>query len=561
MITSVAIENFKAIRERVAFDLKPITLLFGPNSSGKSSVIHALHYAREVFERYNLDPDQTVVGGKFIDLGGFSTLVHGHDVSRSLLLRFDLKITWDQLWPIVDVFDRLSDFSLTTVLETLCVGLKTAAVTVEIAYSAFHKRVYVRRYEVELDGRLFAEIRHDPDSKSTAVTTLDLSHPVLLRPRHEATKEASKEELEALAELHDDIDRPVLDFCLEEVRPLFPFTGSGTFPLEHQEDALPDFDSILRFVTGPSPEREEGQEARPSYQREGILEELALGLTQMIVGPGRFLRLLLQEMCYLGPLRETLPRNFSPVRYPDPSRWANGFAAWDLLYTDLELARRVSDWVSGQDSLGLGYTIQTKQYKELPLDSPLMVLLQSDRAFDELEDIQRRIAEIPTKIAFTLVEDRTNIEVLPQDVGVGISQLIPVVVLAVKDDIGLATVEQPELHVHPAVQVRLGDLFIRQVASSPTRQFLLETHSEHLLLRLLRRIRETKEGELPQGHPGLKPEQLSVVYVEPGDEQARVEGHQSPPAVRLRHLRIDETGEFMDRWPKGFFEERAEELF
>src|SRR5207245_996145 len=104
-------------------------------------------------------------------------------------------------------------------------------------------------------------------------------------------------------------------------------------------------------------------------------------------------------------------------------------------------------------------------------------------------------------------------------------------------------------------------LFIRQVTSSPGRQFLLETHSEHLLLRLLRRIRETTEGELPQGHPGLKPEQISVVYVEPGDEQDRLEGDQRPPAVRLRHLRIDETGECLDRWPRGFFEERAEELF
>ena len=66
MITSIAIENFKAIRDRVTFDLKPITLLFGPNSAGKSSILHALHYAREVFERHNLDADRTVAGGKTI---------------------------------------------------------------------------------------------------------------------------------------------------------------------------------------------------------------------------------------------------------------------------------------------------------------------------------------------------------------------------------------------------------------------------------------------------------------------------------------------------------------
>jgi hypothetical protein len=557
MLTSIAIENFKAIRERVSFELKPITLLFGPNSSGKSSIIHALHYAREVFERHNLDPDQTVVGGKFIDLGGFRTLVHGHDVSKPVVFRFDLGLKF-VLFPYVETFDRLSEF-VGVLVENLYTMFSSAAVTLEIAYSSFHDRVYVRRYEVELDGRVFAEIRHDPDRKTTAISRLDLTHPVLLRPRHWTDADSTEDYIASLVEVCGDLDRPVIETALEEVRPLLPFTGDRSIPLEYQEDALPNFDGVLRLVTEPPPQPEEG-DTRPAYQREGLLEELVLGLTQMISGPGRHLRSVLQEMCYLGPLRETLPRNFVPVRYPDPSRWSNGYAAWDLIYTDLELARRVSDWMSGQDSLGLGYTIQVKQYKELALDSPLMVLLHSDRAFDELEDIRRRIAELPTRTAVTLVEEGTNIEVLPQDVGVGISQLIPVVVLAVDENISLAAVEQPELHVHPAVQVRLGDLFIRQITAAPARRFLLETHSEHLLLRLLRRIRETWEGELPPELPGLRPEQVSVVYVEPGDEQA-VEGGQRPAAVSLRHLRIDETGEFMDRWPKGFFEERAEELF
>ena len=42
MITGIAIENFKAIRDRVAFELKPITLLFGPNSSGKTSILQLI---------------------------------------------------------------------------------------------------------------------------------------------------------------------------------------------------------------------------------------------------------------------------------------------------------------------------------------------------------------------------------------------------------------------------------------------------------------------------------------------------------------------------------------
>jgi AAA15 family ATPase/GTPase len=52
MITGISIENFKGIRDRVKLDFRPITLLFGAKSAGKSTVLHALHYARDVFERH-----------------------------------------------------------------------------------------------------------------------------------------------------------------------------------------------------------------------------------------------------------------------------------------------------------------------------------------------------------------------------------------------------------------------------------------------------------------------------------------------------------------------------
>ena len=67
---------------------------------------------------------------------------------------------------------------------------------------------------------------------------------------------------------------------------------------------------------------------------------------------------------------------------------------------------------------------------------------------------------------------------------------------------------------------------------------------------MLRRIRETTEGELPASVKGLSPEHLAIYFVE-----------RSADGVKAKRLRIDETGEFIDKWPKGFFRERAEELF
>lgn len=61
----------------------------------------------------------------------------------------------------------------------------------------------------------------------------------------------------------------------------------------------------------------------------------------------------------------------------------------------------------------------------------------------------------------------------------------------------LIAIEQPELHIHPRLQAAIGDLFVESIQKNGHR-FIIETHSEHLILRLLRRIRETEKGKLRQ---------------------------------------------------------------
>jgi hypothetical protein len=150
------------------------------------------------------------------------------------------------------------------------------------------------------------------------------------------------------------------------------------------------------------------------------------------------------------------------------------------------------------------------------------------------------LKEAPKSTEIKLVETRSGLRLDPSDVGVGISQVLPIVVGAVAPGGSVVAIEQPELHIHPAMQVALGDLFIEGVAKRGM-SFLIETHSEHLMLRLLRRIRETTEGELPPGGVELRPDDVSVVYVQSGAK-----------GVEMLPLPIDETGEFSTKWPKGF---------
>jgi AAA15 family ATPase/GTPase len=69
-IASFEIKNFKGINEHgININFAPITMLFGPNNAGKSTVIQALHLAREIFCHNNLDPDKVEDGGDCVDLG------------------------------------------------------------------------------------------------------------------------------------------------------------------------------------------------------------------------------------------------------------------------------------------------------------------------------------------------------------------------------------------------------------------------------------------------------------------------------------------------------------
>ena len=122
---------------------------------------------------------------------------------------------------------------------------------------------------------------------------------------------------------------------------------------------------------------------------------------------------------------------------------------------------------------------------------------------------------------------------------------MPLVVAALSRNKGLIACEQPELHVHPRIQVSIGDLLTQSGSSS---NFLIETHSEHLILRLRKRVRQTTKNELPEGLKPVKKDDISIVYFEP-----------SPDGVIAKRIKLDEDGEFMSKWPQGFFSERRGE--
>jgi hypothetical protein len=544
-ISSITIENFKGIKEPVRVDFKPITLLFGPNSAGKSTIVQALHYALEIFERNNLDPDRTSIGGKAVDLGGFETLVYNHDVSKSICLKIELDLQDEDLPQYFDGYEDmgLSQFSDKQIGE-IPMRAESAAVEVSIKWSIQLNRPVLFRYKVDLNGDHLATIETTDDGKQVFLSKINPINPVFLEnispdvakdiiERFFVEESAAEENFEKLGPI---LPALMMNFKMEKgvaglTQPI-GVAGTGT--------AMPLWGRVLEFH-GPV-----WADDTDHIDKGNLL----MCLSALIVGPGELIRDGLKKMCYIGPIREVPPRNFTPEKSPDTSRWASGLKGWDILYTaEKEFVTRLNRWLNQGDRLNAGYSIEVKRFREIGEDDPISVFINEGFGLEEMDIIQTRMNEIPVKSRVSIREEKTGIELMPQDLGIGISQTLPVIIGALHIKEGLLAIEQPELHIHPALQVALGDLFISRSRDSQV-CFLLETHSEHLMLRFLRRIRETDEGNLPPGKDPLRPDQLAVYYVEQGKT-----------GVSAIPIRISEDGEFIDHWPKGFFSERAEELF
>jgi len=559
-LTRIEIENFKGIGARQSIELKPITLLFGPNSAGKSTILQALHYLREILERGNVDPDRTIAGG-LIDLGGFATLVHDHELHRTVTLKVVLDLSDEQGAEGLPLNSGLSlgEPEFAELPMRYLVGesteyqdyaiVKEVGLQVAIRWSELEQAPYVARLEIEMDGERVAAILSPPSEGRAQLTEFNFKHPLLQR----VVDPEDIEELEA--ETSSPLEDEIWTLAREAAADRTAFRDSDEnlrISVGTEIGALPRLDrDLVLGIRDPNVKKAELEE------RTARVNGLRALLSEMILGPARLIRDYLAQMTYIGPLRDIPARGYRPQVSPDETRWSQGLAAWDLLYNDRrgDLMDEVNSWLSGEERLRTSYRLERVEFKEILVPSAMHQMFERGLDEDDIGELQELYLSLSTRTEIALRDFEKGILVAPGDVGVGISQMVPVVVGALRKQDGILAIEQPELHVHPAIQVGLGDLFIAAAVGDPDKlsarkSLIIETHSEHIMLRLLRRVREKSDDELPPGTLGLTPEDLSVIYVENG-----VEG------VQFRPLRVGPDGDFMDRWPDGFFEERAEELF
>ena len=227
----------------------------------------------------------------------------------------------------------------------------------------------------------------------------------------------------------------------------------------------------------------------------------------------------LDDLYYLGPLR-VYPNRI----YVRSSGQPNDVGRTGESVVDAILLSRERGEIIGQDSDSTIEKYVAEWLKRLGLVYDFRVEALTEG---------RQLFEVKVR------KSPNSAEVFLTDVGFGVSQILPVLVLCFYvPEQSSAILEQPDIHLHPSVQAGLADVFIDAWKNRKV-QILFESHSEHLLLRLQRRI---AEGEIEK-------DDVSLFFCSTDDNGVSC----------LSQLEIDQSGN-ISNWPKDFFGDQFGEI-
>ncbi len=437
MLTHLRIKNFKAWSDTGDVRLAPLTVLFGTNSSGKSSVGHLLLALKQTV--LSTDRKRALHLGdtnSLIDLGTFADCVNGHDLGKTL--EFQLR------WRV------------------------PGGLTVR---NALDRRAQsFAGDELELSAKLIANKADQPETAEFRYRLLQQGMKAL---EVEHTKKASGGDLKC--------------------EPLRLVHAQGRkWPAEAPE-------KFYRFT----------DRTLLRYQNADFLAEFALETER-----------LFSQFYYLGPLRSHPKRVYQWSGDTPPDVGPQGESAIAALLSAKQEGR----------SLNRGHR-QRKQ----PFDTFVAEWLKHMGVIADFD--VKPVAKDRKEYEVLVRTHAESAQVKLTDVGFGVSQVLPALVQAFYAPAdSIVWMEQPEIHLHPQVQSNLADAFICAVQAweggKPRgMQLIVESHSEHFLTRLQRRIAEGS----------INKDDVAVYFVSRAD-----------PHARLEPLVLNDDGE-VENWPDNFF--------
>lgn len=668
----IGFNNFKSFGDKLqTFSHKPLTLVFGPNSIGKSSVLHFLLYIEYIKKSGELDFKQSDFAGDSIDPGGFANFIHKKDVDKSIY--YQLTFTKEKdigkfFSPIyteaikfaaAGIFEENIEKSLIRERLSLYKKKNNGSILPLLTFSSTsQKSEWAKKnpFFNKKDKAKFLEkiyFYHDKDSKH-------LKDQIARSDKLEFD-EVDNFILHILDHKEIDIfdDEIVIDKVIDDIAHLLEFyrrintiykisieykfsikpkkTYTSRYSIDNEliytydstlKKIETNFDSELMLLfknsgflldeRGPEVNMEFNYDLLTNATLSRDLLKSCLCWDSRYFNGGNYLNTLansingkvaieldkIQNIQYLGPLRyfpqridlnltkkttlnnkcqTNLQEEFlvgylklfrfipSIIRkivpggplafFSNPTKFLeivasstafrdslnffkrnknkltsgdsmNSQQIWSAFIKDSTSQQQLNDWLSDETKLKTPYHIRTEKTEKTNIFS---------KVFGLKPVVTRQLV---------FVDKRTGTGVTPREMGLGISQVLPILVASMSLENHKIFIEQPELHLHPAVQCELADEFIRSM-NTRNNEFILESHSEHLLLRIMKRMRQTAEGTLAKDDElALTPDDVCLLYVDHNGQ-----------CTHINELELDTDGSLLDPWPNGFFEEGCKERF
>lgn len=583
MISSWRVSNFKSIRLEEELPFAPLTVLCGANSSGKSALVQSILMVAQSLKLSGGD-EPFVLNGPFVQLGEWEEVLHYGHARDPLKLSFALQLGDMRLHVSADaasavVAGRDRHEARPTVISSVITredsrergsivlgGSPNMQVTKKQIMNTGHEQLVEKRQLLslvqpsaselasahieELVGVLLQRFLPDRLFMRVVVGTKELSaeverlvYALRLVPERSyppLTSMDMERELSAGAQAMFGLVANRLprrsreakgfpDQLLDAVEQIQHYTGTLTVGRcveicrQRQLNAA-QIGDLCRRLTGALPEALEkvASDRRGSWRPEE--KELPLpyrAWTRSVTW------VMGDKLYYLGPLRED-PR----VMYAMPPIPGQIDVGLKGEYT----AAILDECASRKVACPVPPTGVHKKWdvKEMFLAEAVQLWLQRMGLADATSTSHT------SKVGYrlTVKEAQSNRDMDLKSVGVGVSQVLPILVMTLlAPSGGIIVVEQPEVHLHPKVQSVLGDFFLG--VAHTQKQCIVETHSEHMINRLRRRLAESEDPKLS--------DKMRIYFAE------RAGG-----VSKFRAIETNEYGAIVE-WPVGFFDEAEEE--
>ncbi len=559
MLVRIGIENFKAFGPKQTARIAPLTLLYGPNSAGKTTVLQVLKLLHQSFPA--AAPSYPLrFSGPAVDLGGFTSTVFRNKDLAQITVDLDFAVNPASLGSTPEPFRRNWLIACPAPAEG-APSVETIPLGVSLRFGRRSPRSGSGPIDAQLDGVSFRGVPAGRQASFRAPSLRETSGPsgefrwegpvpVWYREKFSSWGQVLEGFEQDLAKATTEERRQELRQVLELMRKHREDSGTlarGDSNAKERWKALRALAELRVKASSLSPgvspsddwsDWEGGTKWIPSELATipWLLRDPKVKADREDGGARYWLYPIaavfsgfVRDLEFLGPLRAYPRRLYAGSAEWNESVGQNGENLAGALVHSPGLLQRLNKVLP---IFGFPYEISV---------SPV----GNDRFGSEFRVLLRDL--------------RTNTETLLGDTGFGVSQAIPILAQGMLSALSgeqvpwarLVGVEQPEIHLHPRLQAQMADFFSwtagvdsanplsRRKGTAAGVQWVIETHSEALILRLQRRIREGR----------LRREDVSVLFVSPTGDGSRIS-----------ELRMNAAGDFIDEWPGGFFAERIDEI-